>query len=105
MSRVHDLGGMHGFGPVEWEPDEPVFAAVWESRVFALSRALLDHGVFNSDEFRYARERMVPADYLSASYYQRLLHAIETLLVDKGVLTAEEVAGLGEDPSGQQRTP
>lgn len=86
MSRIHDLGGMHGFGPVEWDPDEPAFGSVWESRVFALSRALLDHGVFNGDEFRDARERMEPAAYLSSGYYERLLHAIEALLAAKGVL-------------------
>lgn len=39
MNGIHDLGGMDGFGPVVPEPDEPVFHADWEGRVFAMVRA------------------------------------------------------------------
>lgn len=27
MNGVHDMGGQHGMGPVEYEKDEPVFHA------------------------------------------------------------------------------
>ena len=92
MSRIHDVGGMQGFGSVRPEPDEPPFHADWEAHVFALNRALLAQGVYNLDEFRDAIERMPPQDYLASSYYEKWLHAVTTLLVEKGVLTAEEVA-------------
>ena len=92
MSRIHDVGGMQGFGPVRREPDEPPFHADWEAHVFALNRALIGQGVYNLDEFRDAVERMPPQDYLASSYYEKWLHAVTTLLVEKGVLTAEEVA-------------
>ncbi|MGH3315671.1 MAG: hypothetical protein ACRDO0_05950 [Nocardioidaceae bacterium] len=92
MSRIHDVGGMQGFGPVEQEADEPPFHADWEAHVFALNRALIARGVYNLDEFRDAIERMPPQQYLASSYYERWLHAVTTLLVDKGVLSAEEVA-------------
>ena len=36
MNSIHDMGGMHGFGPIEVEKNEPVFHADWESRVYAL---------------------------------------------------------------------
>ena len=36
MNGVHDMGGMHGFGPIEREENEPVFHQAWESRVFAM---------------------------------------------------------------------
>jgi nitrile hydratase subunit beta len=62
--------------------------------VFAINRALLHRGVYNLDEFRDAIERMAVDEYLAASYYERWLHAITTLLAEKGVLTGQEVAGL-----------
>ena len=39
MNGVHDMGGMHGMGPIEAEPNEPVFHKPWEGRVYALSVA------------------------------------------------------------------
>ena len=93
MSRVNDVGGMSGFPAVEQEPDEPPFAADWEAHVFAMNRALLGAGVYGLDEFRDAVERMPPQEYLAASYYERWLAAITTLLVEKGVATPEELAG------------
>ena len=94
MSRVNDVGGQQGFGATKPDPDEaPAFHADWEARVFAVQRVLLRRGVYNLDEFRDAIERMPPQEYLAASYYERWFHAITTLLVDKGVLTAQEVRG------------
>lgn len=86
MSRLNDVGGMHGFGPVERERDEPPFHHEWEARVFALNRVLLARGVYNLDEFRYAVERVDPVRYYALSYYERWLLGIETLLAQKGVL-------------------
>ena len=40
MNGVHDMGGMHGFGPVTPEENEPVFHGEWEGRVMAMSRAM-----------------------------------------------------------------
>ncbi|MBA3250731.1 MAG: nitrile hydratase subunit beta [Geodermatophilaceae bacterium] len=71
--------------------DEPPFHADWEAHVFALNRALLGQGVYNLDEFRDAIERMPPEDYLASSYYEKWFHAITTLLVEKGVCTAEDL--------------
>lgn len=92
MNGVHDLGGMHGFGPVEREPAEPVFHAGWEKRVWGLSRACVAQGVFNQDEARHGIERMDPVAYLRSSYYERWLARTLRLLVEKGVLTEAELA-------------
>ncbi|MGW2026925.1 hypothetical protein [Streptomyces decoyicus] len=86
MSRVNDVGGQSGFGALEIEADEPPFHADWEARVFALNSALVRNGVYRLDEFRDAVERMAPREYLAASYYERWLHAIETLLAERGLL-------------------
>jgi hypothetical protein len=79
MARVNDVGGQSGFGQVAVEPDEPPFHADWEARVYAMNVAMLRQGVYNLDQFRDAIERMPPAEYLAASYYERWLHAVETL--------------------------
>jgi nitrile hydratase len=79
MSRVNDVGGQSGFGPVAVEPDEPPFQVDWEARVYALNVALLRRGIYNLDQFRDAIERMPPAEYLAASYYERWLVAVESL--------------------------
>lgn len=93
MARINDVGGMQGFGVVEREPDEPAFHADWEAHVFAMNRALLGAGVYALDEFRDAIERMPPQDYLASSYYEKWFTAITTLLVEKGVLSEQELAG------------
>jgi nitrile hydratase len=84
MSRVNDVGGQSGFGPVLVEEDEPPFHADWEARVYALNVAMLRQGVYDLDQFRDAIERMPPAEYLAASYYERWLHAVETLTAGHG---------------------
>jgi nitrile hydratase subunit beta len=93
MGRINDVGGMRGFPPITVEPDEPPFHADWEAHVFAMNSTLVRRGVYNVDEFRDAVERIPPGRYLAASYYERWFLAICTLLAEKGVLTAEEIAG------------
>jgi nitrile hydratase subunit beta len=86
MSRVHDMGGQTGFGPVPVTDDGTVaFHADWEARVYALAAVLRQRGLFNSDELRDAIERLPPAEYLEASYYQRWLAALEVLVAEKGL--------------------
>jgi len=86
------MGGMHGMGPVAIEKDEPVFHARWEARVYALQRATGVHGRWNIDMARFSRERMPPADYLAATYYERWLFGLQTLLVEHGLVTMQELA-------------
>jgi nitrile hydratase subunit beta len=94
MNGAHDLGGMHGFGPINAEPEaeEPVFHADWEKRVFGLVRAVGALGKWNRDMSRYARERQHPLDYLRHSYYENWLAGLEKMLVETGLATAEELA-------------
>jgi nitrile hydratase beta subunit len=91
MNSVHDMGGMHGMGPVAIEADEPVFHHQWEARVFSLRLACAFHRKWNADMGRYARERIPPAQYLSASYYELGLFQLEMLLVEQGLVTAKEL--------------
>ena len=91
MNGMHDLGGMHGMGPINPEPNEPVFHEDWERRVFGLFVTTFAGGHFNVDEFRHGIEQMAPAHYLESSYYEHWLHAVESLLVEKGTLRPEEI--------------
>ncbi len=91
MNGVHDMGGMHGMGPVEIEKDEPVFHAEWEKRVFALRLASAFHGKWNGNMNRYAVEQMPPAAYLATTYYEHVLFGLEKLLVEQKLVTALEL--------------
>ncbi|MBT7354308.1 MAG: nitrile hydratase subunit beta [Acidiferrobacteraceae bacterium] len=101
MSGGHDLGGLSGLGPIAPEPEssEPVFHAEWEKRVFALTMASGFLRRWNLDESRHARERQHPADYLRNSYYENWLAGLQTLLVEKDLLSAKELA-TGASQSG-----
>jgi nitrile hydratase subunit beta len=91
MNGVHDLGGMHGFGPIEREADEPRFHADWEARAMAINSLVLEQGYFTVDAHRYGIERMAPADYLRASYYERWLASLESILIQQGIMTGDEL--------------
>ncbi len=91
MNGVHDMGGMHGMGPIVREEHEPVFHHEWERRAFAITMAAGFLGEWNIDMSRHARERMDAAAYLAASYYERWLWGLELLLVERGLLTRQEV--------------
>ena len=91
MNGAHDLGGMHGLGPVEIEQDEPVFHSQWEKRMFALTLASGFHGKWNIDMSRYAREQMPPAEYLATTYYEHWLFGLQRLLVEQELVTAKEL--------------
>jgi nitrile hydratase subunit beta len=105
MNGVHDMGGMHGMGPIAPEANEPVFHEAWEGRVFALNRALAALGKWNIDASRHARERIPPADYLRMSYYEKWLAAIEMLLAETGVASRAELENGRPAPGSSKATP
>lgn len=92
MDGVHDLGGKEGHGAIE--PDHgPAFHEDWEAKVFAMLGAGWRSGALkNTDQFRHAIERVDPRAYLTHGYYGRWLGGLETLFVEAGVLTSEEIS-------------
>jgi nitrile hydratase beta subunit len=105
MNGVHDMGGMHGFGPVEPEPNEPVFHAPWEGRVLALRRALGAWRKWNIDAGRHSIETLPPADYLRMSYYEKWLASAIKLALGAGLITQRELETGQRDPSALVATP
>jgi nitrile hydratase subunit beta len=92
MDGIHDMGGMHGFGKVEPEKDEPVFHAAWEGRCLALNRAMGAIGAWTIDEGRAGIELLPPDVYLSRSYYGKWALRLENMVVQRGLAGADELA-------------
>jgi len=69
MNGVHDMGGMHGFGPIEREENEPVFHEPWEGRVHGMFSMRELRDVYDPHGSRFLIESIPPARYLASSYY------------------------------------
>jgi len=91
MDGIHDMGGMHGFGKVEPEPNEPVFHAPWEGRCLALNRAMGYTGVWTIDQTRAGIESLPPDVYLTSSYYKKWALRLEKMVVALGLAGADEL--------------
>ena len=91
MNGIHDMGGLHGFGPLDIENNEAVFHSEWESRVFCITQIIDTTGIWNLDETRHEIELMDTANYITAGYYGRWLFALESILDRKDVIKRAEV--------------
>ena len=92
MNGVHDMGGMHGFGRIEPELEEPPFHDPWEGRVLAMQRAMNFTRAWTIDLLRNAQEQLPARVYLSVSYYHRWALALERNALEQGLIDADEVA-------------
>ena len=91
MNGVHDMGGMHGYGPVEIEADEPVFHERWEGRVLGISRCMGNAGAWNAHAHRDSTERVEPVAYLSSSYYEKNFLSMTNHLLEMGLIAEDEL--------------
>jgi hypothetical protein len=85
---VHDRGGWPTDAPIDRREHE---LADWELLTDALVGVLGRRGVMNVDELRRGIESMPPEEYERASYYERWLFSVESVLTEKGVLGAGEL--------------
>ncbi|QTI69078.1 nitrile hydratase subunit beta [Gordonia polyisoprenivorans] len=91
MNGVFDLGGTDGLGPVAVVEDEPIFRAEWEKPMFTMFSACFRAGFFGVDSFRHGIEKMDPATYLKAPYYEHWLFTIENASIAAGAVDPEEL--------------
>jgi nitrile hydratase len=105
MNGVHDMGGMHGMGPVEYERGEPVFHTRWEARAFALTLAMGAWRKWNIDAGRHSRELIPPAEYLRMSYYEKWIEGLVELSVQHGLVTRAEIDSGVPAPGSAKSTP
>ena len=92
MTRLHDMGGRFGDGPVVPEAEHVKFHADWHPRALAITLACGSLGLWNIDTSRHARESLSPADYGQFSYYEKWISALADLLVAKGAVSQDELA-------------
>jgi hypothetical protein len=85
MSGVHDMGGSPG-GPIDKRDHE---IEDWERLADAVNIALGIKGLQTTDELRRAIESL--ENYRELGYYERWVAAAEKLLVEKDILTREEI--------------
>jgi nitrile hydratase subunit beta len=105
MNGIHDMGGMHGFGPIVREENEPLWHAPWEARMFAVGSALGAWGRWPIDASRAQIESMPAEEYLRSAYYEKRLPATIANAVRHGLITRAEAETGRPDPSTPKATP
>ena len=103
MNGVHDMGGMHGLGPIVTELDEPPFHHPWEARVHAMTIASPTRS--NIDAGRHQRELIPGPEYLAMTYYEKWFHSLCERLVIGGVVTAAELSSGHAAPGSPKAEP
>ena len=84
----HDIGGLPGAGLIDQRQHD---LSDWEILADAVNQALGVRGIKRTDEMRRAREEMDSAAYRDMSYYERWIASIEAILIEKKILTKEEI--------------
>ena len=106
MQPDRQVADMDGASSLPRKNGELVFDAAWEARVFGMTISLHERNLFEWNEFRDELiEEIATADRegSSAAYYERWLEAFEHLLIEKGLLTHEELAArLADFESGRR---
>ena len=99
---VHDMGGLPA-GPVERSEHD---YALWEKRVDALLVLLSDpqRRLLRVDELRRGIEQLGEAAYEDMTYYQRWIASITGNLLEKGVLTSDELGRKMAEVEGREAT-
>ena len=89
IRRHHDMGGLDA-GPVDRSEHD---YAMWEKRVDAIVKVLStpDRKLLSTDELRRGIEELGPGVYDELSYYERWISSATNLLLEKGVITVDEL--------------
>lgn len=99
MPHVHDRGGWPDAGPIDKSEHD---CSLWEKRTDALLMLLVSptKRLLRVDELRRAIESLPLDAYEKLKYYERWITAIEALMVEKGILTQEEIDRKAEEYGG-----
>jgi hypothetical protein len=100
MRAMHDLGGIEPMASAAIDREEHALTQ-FDKNVDALMYLLSARRLIRVDELRRSIESFTPLQYAQLTYYEKWLQAMTNLMVEKGVLTREEieakVAGLRAD--------
>ncbi len=87
----HDMGGVRKFlcEPIDTGPHA---LTAFDREVDAIRGLLGAKGVMSVDELRRGIEAIPEDEYHRLSYYQRWIRSIASTLLQRGVITADELA-------------
>lgn len=108
MNGLHDLGGMHGFGPAWTSPEGVIFHSDVERRVFRLMMAVMAAGWGDADGFRAAVEGLATRTYAQECFPVNYFLGLEKQLLERGLVRPGDLDAWmtsGTKPSGRPRRP
>jgi nitrile hydratase accessory protein len=82
---------------------ELVFKAPWEGRAFGMAVFLNEKGEYAWDDFRARLVDEIAEG--SSEYYESWLSAFESLLIDHGIVTVDELARRASEYAALERDP
>jgi len=88
---IHDIGGLSRYRCTPVERDEAPPDA-FGKRVDALRGLLAQKRMMTVDELRRGIESIPESEYFALTYYERWMTSIATLMLEKGVITPEDLA-------------
>ena len=88
MRGPHDVGGLDE-GPIDTSTHVLTF---WEKQVDGLRAAVGAKGLMSSHESRRAIESLGDDAHTTLKYYERWTAALARQMMDKGILTQDEIA-------------
>jgi nitrile hydratase len=91
MTRVNDVGGLTGFGPVGERAGDTPFHAEWERQICGLTMGYSATGRANEAAIRDAVDRMAPSEYLAASPWERWVTGLAAIAVEQGVVAEADL--------------
>lgn len=91
LPATHDLGGAPRFRCTPVEPEDDAPPDPFGKRVDALRQLLAAKGLMSVDELRRGIEALPEAEYHALGYYERWLRSISAIMVEKGVIGAEDL--------------
>ena len=98
MRNYHDMGGLPAGTVVPTEHDY----ALWEKRVDAMQMLLKDKQLLTTDEMRRNIESLGADVYEKLTYYERWCAAITNTLIQRGVITIDELARKMEEVQARE---
>ena len=87
MRGPHDVGGLPA-GPVEPHAHD---LSLWEKQIDAVRGVIAAKGLIKTDENRRYVEQLGHDAYTRLGYYERWTASLMRALVDKGILTQDEI--------------
>ena len=100
--RHHDMGGQDA-GLVEAHEHDHAF---WEKKIDAVRRLLADgkRQMFTVDEMRRGIEELGAKAYDEMSYYERWAASTTNVLLEKGIITIDELGRRMEEVEARLRS-